>query len=207
MRFLRSSVRRSVAKLTSVSRPKLFAAAVAVFVGANAGAAPAASTPAPAPHSTHITVTVPTVPLHSEVVVEVNKKGQVVRVKSTKPSKSQPFNLRTYGNAMQMWIRKCHTEGTATKCESEVGLYRITYDYDPKSGKVTRRVALISSGGSWANDEGAANVMINMLHQQEAAAEAAARKTQESNAKLPSLNEIKGVATPKPTRAPTLPPH
>lgn len=188
-----------------MSQPKLFGVAVAVLISANAVAL-AASTPTPAPRSTRITVTVPTVPLHTEVVVEVNKKGQVVRVKSTKPSKSGAFNLKTYGNALQMWIRKCHTEGNATKCEGEVGLYRVTYDYDPKNGKVTRRIALISAGGSWGDSQGAANLMMNMLKKQEEAAEEAARKSQESNTKLPSLNEIRGAATPKPTHAPTLPP-
>lgn len=142
----------------------------------------------------------PNIPLHTEVVVEVNKKGQVVRVKSTKPCKVQSFNLQTYGNALQMWIR--HPNGTA-----QVGLYRITYDYNPKTQDVTRRVALISAGGSWANAEGAADVMIDMERKQAEAAAAALRKAQEENAKLPSLNQIRGVSTPKPTHAPTLPPR
>ena len=206
LRLLRPSIRGSVAKLTSVTAPKLFAATLAALIGTNA-AAFAASTPAPAPRSTEITIHLPNVPLHSEVVVEVNKKGQVVRVKSTKPSKSQSFNLKTYGNALQMWIRKCRTEGTTTKCDGEVGLYRISYDYDPKTTKVTRRVALVSAGGNWANDPGAANVMMQMLKKQEEAAEAAAHKAQESNGKLPSLNEIRGRPTPTPTHAPTLPPR
>jgi hypothetical protein len=185
--------------------PKVVSVTLALVLG-NASAALAASTPAPAPRATRITVHLPTTPLHSEVVVEVNKNGQVVRVKSTKPSPSATFNLRTYGNALQMWIRKCQASGGTTKCEGIVGLYRVTYDYDPKTTKVTRRVSLISSGGSWANDEGAANVMMQMLQKQEEAAAQEQRKAQESNSKLPSLNEIRGVATPKPTHAPTLPP-
>ncbi len=147
-----------------------------------------------------MTIHLPNVPLHTEVVVEVNKKGQVVRVKSTKPSKVQSFNLQTYGNALQMWIRR--PDGTA-----QVGLYRITYDYNPKTQDVTRRIALISAGGSWADSEGAANVMVDMEKKQAAAAAAAARKAEEQNSKLPSLNEIRGLPTPKPTHAPTLPPH
>lgn len=141
----------------------------------------------------------PNEPLHTEVVVEVNNKGQVVRVKSTKPCKVQSFNLQTYGNALQMWIRR--PNGTA-----QVGLYRITYDYNPKTQDVTRRIALISAGGSWANSEGAANVMVDMEKKQAAAAAAALHKAEEQNAKLPSLNEIRGVPTPNPTHAPTLPP-
>jgi hypothetical protein len=135
--------------------------------------------------------------LHSEVVVEVNKKGQVVRVKSTKPSKIQSFNLQTYGNALQMWIR--HPDGTA-----QVGLYRVTYDYDPKTQDITRRVSLVSIGGSWGNQEGAANVMMEMARKQAAAARKA--EQEEHSTKLPSLNQIRGVSTPRPTPAATLPP-
>ena len=43
--------------------------------------------PAPAPRRHAVVIHLPNVPLHTEVVVEVNKKGQVVRVKSTKPCK------------------------------------------------------------------------------------------------------------------------
>ena len=189
-----------------MTRTNRSAAILAALLAASAAPALAAHTPAPAAQAPG-TLRLPPVPLHSEVVVEVNKKGQVVRVKSTKPSKSAAFNLKTYGNALQMWIRRCQNEGSATKCEGEVGLYRVTYDYDPKTTKVTRRVALISAGGSWANEEGAANVMMQMLKKQEEAAAAAEQKAQqESNSKLPSLNEIRGIATPKPTHAPTLPP-
>ena len=139
----------------------------------------------------------PNVPLHSEVVVEVNHKGQVVRVKSTKPSKMQTFNLQTYGNALQMWIRK--PDGSA-----ETGLYRVTYDYDPKTRKVTRNVAIVSTGGNWGNEEGAADVMMDLVKKQ---AEAAHKQQQEQNAKLPSLNQIRGASpSPKPTPAATLPP-
>jgi hypothetical protein len=35
---------------------------------------------------------------------------------------------------------------------------------------------------------------------------AAARQAQQQNGKLPSLNQIRGVATPRPTPAATLPP-
>jgi fructose 1,6-bisphosphatase len=150
---------------------------------------------------TRVIIHLPDVPLHTEVDVEVNKEGQVVRVKSTKPSKVQSFNIQTYGNALQMWIRR--PDGTA-----QVGLYRVTYDYNPKTASVTRRVSIISAGGTWANDPGAANVMIEMAKKQAAAAEAAERKAEaEQSSKLPSLNEIRGVQpTPKPTIGATLPP-
>lgn len=171
-------------------------AALLWLAGARAVAAP---TPAPhglpSPHPMGA-AQLPNVPLHTEVVVEVNSKGQVVRVKSTKPCKSSQFNLQTFGNALQMWIRK--PDGSAT-----VGLYRVTYDYDPKTKNVARRVALVSTGGNWGNEPGAATVMIQ--HAREQAVEQM-KKQQQQNANLPSLNQIRGVTpSPKPAQA-TLPP-
>jgi hypothetical protein len=178
-------------------------ALLVALVAATGAPAFAATTPNPsaAPRPVHApTVHLPNVPLHTEVVVEVNKKGQVVRVKSTKPCKVQSFNVQTFGNALQMWIRR--KDGSA-----EAGLYRVNYDYDPKTAQVSRRVSLISTGGSWANNEGAANVMIDLAHKQAVEAQKQAaeaqKKTQEQNAKLPSLNQIRGAATPSPK--PTLP--
>jgi hypothetical protein len=159
-----------------------------------AGAAPLlAATPSPAPVLKPV---LPKIPLHTEVVVEVNKYGQVVRVKSTKPCKVQTFNVQTFGNALQMWIRK--PDGTAT-----VGLYRVNYDYDPKTQKVSRRISLISAGGNWGNEEGAANVMMDTARKQALEMQ---HKSQQQNAKLPSLNDIRGTPTPKPPPAATLPP-
>jgi len=170
---------------------------------ATAATALAAATPKPSAPQPLPSIVLPKVPLHTEVVVEVNKKGQVVRVKSTKQSNVRTFNLQTIGNAEQMWIR--HPDGTA-----DVGLYRVTYDYDPKNGTVSRHVALISKGGSWANEPGAATVMINLAHKQ--AMEQAKqwqeqqKKQQEQNAKLPSLNQIRGEHSPSPSPKATLPP-
>jgi hypothetical protein len=207
MRVVRPSVRRSVAKLVAgnVNIVRSASALAALFIVTSVSALGATPAPSPAPHPTRPVIHLPTVPLHTEVVVEVNKKGQVVRVKSAKPSKVQTFNLQTYGNALQMWIR--HPDGSAT-----VGLYRVTYDYDPKTQGVTRKVAIISAGGSWGNDPGAAMVMIDMAKKQAAAAEAQYeaqqhKQQQEQNSKLPSLNQIRGLSTPKPTPAATLPPY
>jgi hypothetical protein len=186
-----------------VSSAYRVAALLAALVAATSAPAFAATTPTPsaAPHPIHApAIHLPNVPLHTEVVVEVNKKGQVVRVKSTKPCKVQSFNVQTFGNALQMWIRR--KDGS-----SEAGLYRVYYDYDPKTAQVSRRVSLISTGGSWANDEGAANTMIDLAHKQAVEAQKQAaeaqKKAQEQNAKLPSLNQIRGAATPSPK--PTLP--
>ncbi|MGC1381233.1 MAG: hypothetical protein WA814_09475 [Candidatus Baltobacteraceae bacterium] len=153
----------------------------------------AASTPPPSSSQPPPHVPYPKVPLHTEAVVEVNSKGQVVRIKSTKQSKVRMYNLQTFGNALQMWIRR--PDGTA-----EVGLYRVTYDYDPKTEKITRNVSLVSSGGSWANDEGAANVMMQQVKKQALEMQ---QELQKQNAKLPSLNQIRGAPTPKPTPKPT----
>jgi hypothetical protein len=151
----------------------------------------AATTPAP------LHYTLPTVHLHTEAVVEVNKKGQVVRIKSTTPCKVASFNIQTFGNALQMWIRR--PNGTA-----QVGLYRVSYDYDPTTHGVTRKIALVSAGGNWGDQEGAANVMIENAKKQ--AAEERQRE-EEQNAKLPSLNQIRG-GSPSPNPGPqiTLPP-
>lgn len=126
----------------------------------------------------------PTVRLHTEFVVEVNKFGQVVRVKSAKGCSNTTFNAQTYGNALQMWIR--HPNGSA-----DIGLYRVTYDYDPRTHMVRRGIALIRRGGTWGNVEGAANEMLDTARRE---AESA------SGRNLPPLQNIIG-ATPTP------PPH
>jgi hypothetical protein len=173
---------------------KLLRCAVALVAIASGAVAPcAAASPAPAPPH----YTLPTIPLHTEAVVEVNKKGQVVRIKSTKSCKIPSFNIQTFGNALQMWIR--HPDGTA-----QVGLYRVSYDYDPKTHGVSRKIALISAGGDWGNDEGAANVMIENARKQ---ALEDKKREEEENAKLPSLNQIRGASpSPKPAPQITLPP-
>jgi hypothetical protein len=142
--------------------------------------APTATAKAMVPHPP-----VPTVPLHTEFVVEVNAKGQVVRVKSAKGCKDLTYNAQTYGNVLQMWIR--HPDGTA-----EVGLYRVTYDYDPKTKRVHRGIAIVQSGGSWANEEGAAD---NMMDTATREAEAA-RMQQDQGKSLPPLNAIVGKPSP-----------
>ncbi len=137
----------------------------------------------------------PPVALHAEYVVEVNKKGQVVRIKSGKGTKYASFNSQTYGNALQMWIRKA--DGTAV-----TGLFRVSYDYNPKNHAISRHIALISTGGNWANDEGAANVMIDTAKKE---AQAAAKLKQQQQTKLPSLNSITGGKQPTPSPQPTIP--
>src|SRR5579884_3446852 len=95
-------------------------------------AAWAANQPSPIPIPTP---NLPNKALHATVDVEVNGKGQVVRIKGGQLSHDSVFDTMTIGNALQMWIR--HPDGTA-----EVGLYRVDYTYDPHTHNVTRHVAI-----------------------------------------------------------------
>jgi hypothetical protein len=132
----------------------------------------------------------PKVPLHTEFVVEVNAKGQVVRVKSAKASSDALFNTQTNGNVLQMWIR--HPDGSA-----EVGLYRVSYDYDPKTQKISRNIAIVSRGGNWGNEPGAATVMVDTAKREY---EQAQQQQQQMRDNLPPLESIiGGTPTPSPT--------
>lgn len=94
----------------------------------------------------------PRVPEHTEYIVEVNRKGQVTRVRSGKTSADLAFNTMTYGNALQAFIRT--GDGQAVS-----GTYRLAYDYAPKTKKVRRSVALLHAGGVDANAAGAVDRM------------------------------------------------
>ena len=151
-----------------------------------------AATPPPAASVPGMpSIKLPTVPLHTEFLVEVNKKGQVVKSKPSKLSKLDTFNLQTYGNTLQMWIRK--PDGSA-----DVGTFRVSFDYDPKTRKVSRNITLVSLGGNWGDEEGAANSMYEEAQRQ---LEEAIKKEQHQNQSLPSLNEIRG-QSPAPTASP-----
>jgi hypothetical protein len=170
------------------------AACMAIVLVACGGIAARAATPSP--HPTIPPPPFPKVKLHAEYVVEVNSKGQVVKVKSGRGTKYTTFNAQTYGNALQMWIRK--QDGTAI-----VGLFRVSYDYNPVDHHVSRSIVLVSKGGTWGNQPGAANVMIDTAKKEYAASQAAAKKQQAAaHAKLPSLNEITG-KSPAPSSSPT----
>ncbi len=147
-----------------------------------------AASPSPSSHATLPARPVSPYPkekLHTEFVVEVNKKGQIYRVRSGKSCPDTVFNAQTYGNVLQMWIR--HPDGTA-----EVGLYRVTYDYDPNTHKIKRGVALLKPGGDWGDKEGAANEMMDIVRSEARAAHATPTPT------LPPLKQVLGTPTPKP---------
>jgi hypothetical protein len=164
MFLMRHLVRRSFAELNRpVSRRRaiVVAALASVFmVGCIAGSrspAPAAMgiaqrMPAFAPHT-------PTTAVHTEFVVEVNRKGQVTRVKSGKSCPDLSFNAMTYGNALQAFIRT--PDGRAIS-----GVYRLAYDYDPKTRRVRRSVALLHAGGVDPDKLGAVDEMaiLNARH-------------------------------------------
>jgi hypothetical protein len=111
------------------------------------------ATPSPAPDRIDLTKIqpkslLPKVELHSEYIVAVNKLGQVTRVISGKVSKDKTYNLQTYGNAIQAFIRT--PDGKAIS-----GRYKLTYDYSPKTTRIHRDVALVKAGGVDANAPGA----------------------------------------------------
>jgi hypothetical protein len=140
--------------LTNAPLRAALCAAVAVFT--LLGATP---TPVPTPYRIDITKIqpkslLPKVPLHTEYVVAVNKLGQVTHVINGKLSKDKTYNLQTYGNAMQAFIRT--PDGKA-----ESGSYRLTYDYSPKTTRIHREVVLVKAGGVDPNAEGAVTKMID----------------------------------------------
>lgn len=165
--------------------------AVALSV-TRAGAAP---TPPPIPPPDF-----PKRPMHVRLDVEVNKLGQVVRIKNGTLSHDDVFDTMTIGNALQMWIR--HPDGTA-----EVGLYHVDYSYNPKTRTVSRTMSLASRGGTWANDSGAATKMAQVARrealQEEAQLKAEERRREaESSKHLPDIHAIVKKAVVKPTSSP-----
>jgi hypothetical protein len=173
---------------------RAIALTLALMGGALSVAAAATPTPKPTAKASLPQPPVPKVPLHAEFVVEVNAKGQVVRVKTGKGTgdKDTFFNAQVYGNVLQMWIR--HPDGTA-----EVGLYKVTYDYDPKTKKVRRNVSLVQAGGDWGDQKGAATEMMETADRESRQAQQA--QQQEQSKKLPPLDIIVG-PTASPTRHP-----
>ena len=177
----------------------------AALCAAGAALALLGATPAATPLPYRIDVTkiqpkslLPKVPLHTEYVVAVNKLGQVTHIISGKPSKDKTYNLQTYGNAMQAFIRT--PEGKAIS-----GSYRLTYDYSPKTTRVHREVQLVKSGGVDPNAVGAVTKMIDDVHKhgkppaKHAPAGAAAMTPgpqPSGNLRLPDLKQI--LKTPAP---------
>lgn len=177
----------------------LASALLALPLAATAASAPAhVATPKP-----------PTKPLHVDLQVEVNKLGQVVRVPHGNLSGNAGFDTMVMGNALQMWIR----DQRGKTVTAVVGLYRVNYDYDPRTHSVKRKVALIKRGGNWANEDGAANkIVADAKRQAQATQDALARlraeqqkQQQEQSNNLPDINSILKTSPAKPTPSPS--PH
>lgn len=144
MQLVRRRIRRTLAKLNAVRGVLLAVAAAFTLI---------AATPAPGPTRVDLTkiqpkALLPKTKLHSEFVVEVNKLGQVTRVRSMKSSGDTTFNTQTFGNAEQAFIRK--PNGSVV-----VGTYRMVYDYNPSTGRVHREALLVKRGGVDPNAKGA----------------------------------------------------
>ena len=158
----------------------------------------AANQPKPVPMPTP---NLPNRPLHSTIVVEVNKRGQVVRIaKGGQLSHDSVFDTLSIGNALQMWIRR--PDGSAV-----TGLFRVNYDYDPHTHNVSRHIGLISSGGDWSNDPGAATRMVDAAKRETREAylrmQAEEKKRQAQSAShLPDINAAVKRALAKPTSTP-----
>jgi hypothetical protein len=180
VRLLWGRVRGALPELT-VRVPALTLAALIA-----AGTVASAATPQPVPHGAQSPAPIdprnvtPKAHLHSEFVVEVNKRGQVTRVRSGKGSQDLTFNAQTYGNALQAFIRT--PDGNAI-----AGVYRLTYDYDPKTQNVHRVAALMWPGGVNANAEGAAARMMKVTAKPR-----------------PTVRAAKLAATPAPHPAPSV---
>lgn len=161
-----------------ISPSRRTAALVTLLLSVVPVAAVAASTPQPAPtvNQFHLNQRLkaaaaptlppnlrlpnaPKAPLRTTFVVEVNKKGQVTRVRSGTSSPDAKFNAMTYGNALQAFIRTA--SGSVV-----VGTYRLTYDYSPVSKQVKRGVTLVRRGGVNPNAIGAVDEMaqVNARH-------------------------------------------
>lgn len=177
--------------------PTLRAIALAASLLAVPVAALAANPPKPVPIPTP---NLPNRPLHSVIQVEVNKRGQVVRIKGGKLSHDRVFDTMTIGNALQMWIRR--PDGTAV-----TGLFRVNYDYDPRTHNVARHVALISAGGNWGNESGAATKMVDAAKRETREAyermKAGEKRRRAQSAKhLPDINAAVKRAIASPKRSP-----
>lgn len=121
----------------------------------------------PAPHASHparIDLTkvqpkslLPKRAEHQEYIVEINKYGQVARVRSEHGNGDPTFNAQTYGNALQAFIRT--PDGHVI-----LGTYRLTYDFDPKTARVRRDVTLVRQGGVNGDAQGAALDLMSKAH-------------------------------------------
>jgi hypothetical protein len=171
VRSLSSPVRDDRAELiVMLARAAILCAALALL----------GASPAPVP--------VPAVPLHATYTVETNKLGQVVRVVSANATNDARFNTATRGNALQAFVRR--PDGTAV-----AGVYKLTYDYSPKTKDVRRNVQLVRAGGVDPNAKGYVTVELSKVKAEPGATpdplqEAKKATTAGANSNLPDFNKI-----------------
>ncbi len=170
----------SAVQLRAFATPAAALAALALL-GATPAPKPPATTRATAASRIPIPRT-PTTRQHSEFVVEVNRKGQVVRADRVKPAQNDTFNAMTYGNVLQAFIRR--PDGSAVP-----GVYRMTYDYDPRRKTVRRQVALLHAGNVDPNALGAVDREIEKIASERARERLNAPPTPSP---LPDLKAITG---------------
>jgi hypothetical protein len=171
-------------------------------------AAPAAaSTPSPAPtvnsqllnqklqNAAKSNVTMPATrtpsdPQHTELTVEVNKKGEVTRVRAGKGGPDPLFNAMVYGNALQAYIKKPDGEAIS-------GIYKLIYDYSPDTKMVKRTVQLVQAGGVDPDATGAVEDMMK-ANSKRMELDSKTWTQLQKNAKA-----MDAKATPKPSSAPS----
>jgi len=164
-------------------------AAALALVAVALASAPAWAEPTPAPAATAYRIDVtklqpksilPKNRLHTDFLVEINKKGQVTRVLSGHKSGDVGYDEHTYGNVLQAFIRA--DDGSVI-----LGKYQLSYDYDPKTTRIRRTVKLVSHGGVNPNAIGAVDDMLKHAHR---VPTAPAPAPSINSAELPELNSV-----------------
>jgi hypothetical protein len=197
----RAALRSRRCRAINLHRPR--SAALGLVFAALVPLSAFAATPAPPPHAqgtqrpVRVDVTkvqpkslLPKHAEHTEYVVEINKYGQVARIRSERGSDSATFNGQTYGNALQSFIRT--PDGHVV-----LGTYRLTYDFDPKTARVRRDVSLLRQGGVDPDAKGAAIVLMEKAHASKPVAPNIAPGPATS-VDPRSLPDLKGITEPTP---------
>ncbi len=158
---------------------RTLASLAALGLALNAAPAAAAVTPMPtaAPSGSITTLRqakqptklLPVVKMHADYEVEVNKLGQVTKVRSAHDTKDLQFNALTYGNVLQMAIR------TEDGMHAVVGVYQVDYDFNPATKSVKRSMKLLSEGGVDPEARGAVYALQDLEKSSNARADAAAK--------------------------------
>ncbi len=178
---MRDVLRRPIAQLIAL-RPQRAAlgASLAAALCLQALAEVALAAPATQQHPIQFAPHTPATAVHTEFMVEINRKGQVTRVRSGKSCPDLAFNAMTYGNALQAFIRT--QDGRAIP-----GTYRLSYDFDPKTKIVHRSVQLVKAGGVDPNRISAVDEMAAIAKRRHGEPDADA-----SSSPLPELKAITG---------------